>query len=233
VVAVVAAAALAGSLWSRGGRTTDSPSAAPLTGVVVAIDPGHGGVDPGASSPDRQTQEEHLTLALALQLRAELERAGAVVVLTRETDADPSGLPWGHPDRYRNNLRARIEAGVRTGARAFVSLHMDSSRSRNDPRRGPDTFYGPRDAQQGEGVRLAAAIQHRFHEAFGVTDKVYPLNVYVLRENPVPAALIECAFLNNPQDLARIRDPSYQRALVQAIALGITDFVRGAPASRP
>jgi N-acetylmuramoyl-L-alanine amidase len=200
-----------------------------LRGVIVAVDPGHGGVDGGAVAPDRTSLEKHLTLQLAMLLRAELEEAGAVVVLTREGDHDPSHLPWRHPQRYRKNLEVRLQTGIAAGAQAFVSLHMDTSRVAREVRRGPNTFYGTRGAQAGAGRALAEAIQASFHSAFGVSAKAYPLNVYVLRENSVPAALVECAFLNNPEDLARIRDPAYQRALVRAMVVGIAAFVRATP----
>jgi N-acetylmuramoyl-L-alanine amidase len=200
-----------------------------LRGVVVAIDPGHGGVDGGAVSPDRKTLEKDLTLQLALRLRAALEAAGAVPVLSREGDYDPSRLPWRHPERYRRNLAVRLATGVEARAVAFVSLHVDITRATRETRRGPNTFYGTRGAQGGRGEALASAIQAEFHRALGVPAKAYPLNVYVIRENPVPAALVECAFLNNPEDLARIRDPAYQEALVRAIVLGLSAYLRAYP----
>ncbi len=216
-------AALGAFAWARAKQEPYPPD---LRGVVVAVDPGHGGVDGGAVSPDRTAVEKNLTLHIALLLRAQLEEAGAVVVLTRDGDHDPSRLPWRHPKRYRKNLEVRLQTGSAAGAGAFVSLHMDTSRAAAETRRGPSTFYGNRGAQAGAGKALAAAIQRGFHGAFGVSAQAHPLNVYVLRENDVPAALVECAFLNNPQDLARIRDPAYQGALVRAIVAGIGAYVR-------
>jgi N-acetylmuramoyl-L-alanine amidase len=202
-----------------------------LRGEVVVIDPGHGGVDGGAEAPGLRALEKELTLQVGLRLAAEVERAGAVAVLTRDADTEP-GAPGTGPDGRRGDLRARVEAAAQARAAAFVSLHMDSSRLAVEPRRGPASFYGPRGAQQGRGRRLAQDIQRRFHQAFGVDARAWPLNVYVLRENPVPAALVECAFLNNPDDLARILRPAYQEELVRAIAAGLADYL-GGPDRRP
>ena len=203
-----------------------------LKGVVVAIDPGHGGVDPGAASPGGQVKEKDLTLALALRLRAELEGAGAVPVLTRDGDHDPSRLPWRHPDRYRMNLRIRTATGAQAGAVVFISLHVDTTAAARGTRRGPSTYYGTKGAQAGAGEALASAIQAAFHTAFGVTPKAYPLNIYVLRENRVPAAMVEFGFLNNPEDLARLRDGAYQQALVRALVTGLGAYLRTSERSR-
>jgi N-acetylmuramoyl-L-alanine amidase len=217
--------ACGGGAWAAAARPD---TAAPLRGAVVLIDPGHGGVDGGAVAPDR-TLEKDLVLELALRLRAVLEADGAVPYLTRSADVDPSGLPWNQPGRSAASLRARVHMVVRTGASVFISLHLDSTTASTETRRGPDVFYGPDSARNPAGRALAQALQGRFHRVLGVTDKTYPLNVYVLRASPVPAALVEAAFLNNPEDLARIRNPTYQQALVQSIAAGIADFLRTHP----
>jgi len=214
----------AGGTWAAA-RARPLPTS-PLRGAIVLIDPGHGGVDGGAVAPDRQTLEKHLALDLALRLRATLETDGAVPYLTRSSDVDPSGLPWNRPGRSSASLRARVGMVVRTGAAVFVSLHLDTSGGRTESRRGPSAFYGPAAARHPEGAALAAALESRFHQAFGVTDRAYPLNAYVLRTSPVPAALVEAAFLNNPEDLARIRQPAYQVEVARAIAAGIADFLR-------
>ena len=85
-----------------------------LRDVVVAIDAGHGGKDPGAIGRRKKTREKHVTLAIARKLAAELrKRPGIRPVLTRDGD-------------YYLPLRRRTEIAARHGADLFVSIHADA-----------------------------------------------------------------------------------------------------------
>ena len=110
---------------------------------LVVIDPGHGGRDPGASSPFGATREKDITLALALAIRDDLARTGRVrVVLTREDDT------------YLD-LQERYGIARRLGADLFISIHADAA-PRNDQARGATVYTLSEVASDREAALLAA-----------------------------------------------------------------------------
>ena len=93
-----------------------------LRNKVVAIDPGHGGSDPGAIGV-RGSREKELNLILAMKVKTILENAGAKVLMTRIDDIDVSS-----PDASdRDELRARTMVGNNNRADIFISIHHNSS----------------------------------------------------------------------------------------------------------
>ncbi|MEA1015451.1 N-acetylmuramoyl-L-alanine amidase [Sphingosinicella sp. LY1275] len=110
---------------------------------IVVIDAGHGGRDPGATSPFGGRHEKDVTLALARAMRDELVRSGRVrVALTRDDD------------RYID-LRDRYEIARRVGASLFVSVHADAAPN-NDGARGATIYTLSEIASDREAALLAA-----------------------------------------------------------------------------
>ena len=110
---------------------------------IVVIDAGHGGRDPGATSPYGGRREKDVTLALARAIRDELVRSGRVrVALTRDDD------------RYVD-LRDRYEIARRVGASLFVSVHADAAPN-NDGARGATIYTLSEVASDREAALLAA-----------------------------------------------------------------------------
>jgi N-acetylmuramoyl-L-alanine amidase len=110
---------------------------------IVVIDAGHGGRDPGATSPFGGRREKDVTLALARAMRDELVRSGRVrVALTRDDD------------RYID-LRDRYEIARRVGASLFVSVHADAAPN-NDGARGATIYTLSEVASDREAALLAA-----------------------------------------------------------------------------
>ena len=105
---------------------------------LIVIDPGHGGSDPGSLNPAYGLTESQLTLQISRRLAADLKRQGWQVELTRDGDYDV-GDPNG-PDSAE--LQARCDVANASGARLFVSVHINSSvssaRVSTTPRSSPD-----------------------------------------------------------------------------------------------
>ncbi|WP_114954747.1 N-acetylmuramoyl-L-alanine amidase [Sphingosinicella terrae] len=122
------------------------PSVTPARGAdppLVVIDPGHGGRDPGASSPVADIREKDVTLALARAMRDALARSGRVrVALTRDED-----VYLGLPDRYA--------VARRLGADLFISVHADAAPA-NDQARGATIYTLSEVASDREAAALAA-----------------------------------------------------------------------------
>lgn len=215
---------------------------------VIVIDPGHGGVDPGAVRDT--TTEKELMLGVALSLREALRRMGGVeVILTRETDVFVS-------------LTGRVALAHQVGADAFVSLHADSLSE--GQARGATVYTLSDEASDAASAQLAA--QHDRSDIIagldlsGTDDEVAavlmdlarvetvprtdtlaralidamnaaggPMNkrprreasFSVLKSADIPSVLVEIGFLSDNRDLVNLRDPVWRAGMVDALARGI------------
>ena len=221
---------------------------------MIAIDPGHGGRDPGAISPSG-VFERTITLQVGLALRDTLLASGIYdIVMTRDTD-----------DEYVP-LRERVERARVAGATLFLSLHADANPSASV--RGASVYTLSNTASDREAAMLAAR-ENRADALNGVhmdpedgimatilidlaqrvthTDSnimaellvdrlgtVTPLLVNTHREAgfavltapDLPSVLIELGHLSSPEDEALLTDPLHQALLVSAISAAIDDYHR-------
>jgi len=182
----------------------------PLAGMVVLVDPGHGGWDPGAVVSG--TKEKELTLQVGLLVKELLEQRDAKVVMTRSTDEHFSRT-------VREDLRQRVALVEEHKADLYLSLHANKDSCNCW---GAQTFY-----QKGglpEGKVLAMAIQGRLRETTPTTRHALPGDFYVLRNAKVPAVIVEMGFLTNPDEHRRLLEPVYQKTVAAAIAEGVESY---------
>jgi len=184
-----------------------------LKGVVVVVDPGHGGDDPGAVVAG--TKEKYLVLDIAKALKQMLEEQGARVILTRDADVDLGG-------RTREELGKRVAMVGQHRAQTYVSIHANKDGCKCW---GAQTFYAKHGGRP-EGKQLAVAIQQRLRQMTPTTREALPADLFVLRESPVPSAMVEVGFLTDGAERQRLQDPLYQHKLATAVALGLADFFR-------
>lgn len=187
-----------------------------LRNKLIAIDPGHGGSDPGAIGRLMGTREKTITLAISLQVKALLEQAGAKVAMTRTTDVDVS-----NPNASdREELQARASVGNDAKADIFLSIHINASRSETVG--GTTTYYfwkSPYDSY------LAQALQDNLLKSCGLSSLgTRTANFYVLKNTRMPAALVELAFISNPQEERILNSPDFQQKAALGIVKGLDDF---------
>ena len=193
------------------------PSPEKVKGIVVCIDPGHGGSDPGAKSPYITLDEKDITLSIARMVYADLKRAGLSPVMTRYTDRDV--LSPEASDAME--LNARVEIAKKSKARAFVSIHINASP--NKYLDGLMTFY-----HKDIDYPLAFAIHSRLVRLGLFRDRgIRRADFYVLRKSTMPAVLLELGFLTNRGDAMKLASLTVRRKLAKAIALGIIDYLTG------
>jgi len=238
------------------GPARPTPTPAPERALVVSrtgprpivIDPGHGGDDIGAQSPDGLTEKE-LTLAIARRLARTLESRGHAVRLTRDGDQSRALTD-------RTALANRLEAPV------FVSLHANASIFSSVS--GAETYYMSLDGASdeaaaatadlenraggsaeerspldlilwdlaqaevlNESAELALAVQGRLNARLGSRDRgVKQAPFVVLTGATMPAILVEVGFLSNTSEAQKLIQPDYQQQLAEAVAAGIEDFLR-------
>ncbi len=263
---VARAASSAGSLPS--GRPAPPNALPPLVAqakidrlVVVAIDPGHGGEDPGATGPSG-LHEKDVVLAIAMQLRDRLNaNPNMRAMMTRDAD-------------FFVPLQERVKKARRVQADLFVSIHADAFLT--PEARGASVFAlsqggatstaarwmankeNASDLVGGTSVRVkdetvlrtmldmstTAQIKDSLKlggEVLGQIGKVGKLHkgsveqasFAVLKAPDVPSILVESAFISNPDEEKKLRDPAYQAQLVEALAVGIQRyFARNPPLAR-
>ncbi|MBP3966692.1 N-acetylmuramoyl-L-alanine amidase CwlD [Paenibacillus lignilyticus] len=197
----------------------------PLSGKVIAIDAGHGGVDGGAVSKQGMVEKD-LNLAIALQLRDYLQQAGAIVVMTREGDYDLAEEGTSKiSKRKTQDLVNRAKFVKDKNATMLLSIHMNSIPS---PRwSGAQTFFYP---NLPENAVLASLIQDEIRRNLANTERVAATvnSVYLLKAmDEVPSALVEVGFLSNPGEAARLADGEYQKKVAASIYQGVLRFTAG------
>lgn len=234
--------------WSLAAAAPPASLGVDKDSFIVVLDPGHGGVDPGAVRGP--TSEKDLMLGIGLALRDALRRTGEVeVVMTRDRDAFVS-------------LPGRVALAHQVGADAFVSLHADALQY--GQARGATVYTLSEEASDVASAQLAA--QHDRSDIMagvdlsGTDDEVAgvlmdlarietrprtdalaatltsemaaangPMNkrprreaaFSVLKSADIPSVLIEVGFLSDARDLANLRDPVWRAIMVEAIAAGL------------
>ncbi|WP_371371208.1 N-acetylmuramoyl-L-alanine amidase [Sporomusa aerivorans] len=183
-----------------------------LRGKVIVVDPGHGGSNPGAT--DNGTREADNNLAVSLKLKEKLTKAGAKVVMTRETDRTvaPEGSTLGQ------ELEARVDIAEANNADIFVSVHSNSN---PDPSLyGAMTFFS-----SGKSSQLALAVQDSIIKETNANDKgTSSATFYVLRNTSMPSILVEMGFVSNPGEARQLQDDSYRNKIAQGIFSGIVKY---------
>jgi N-acetylmuramoyl-L-alanine amidase len=181
---------------------------APSGRVVVVIDPGHGGRDPGAVGIGG-LQEKQVIFPISLRVAELLEQQGVTVVMTRRTDTTVA-------------LQERAAIANRAQGTVFVSIHANAiSMSRPDVN-GIETYFSSE-----SGRRLAATLQASMLAATGMRDRgVKQARFLVLRQTTMPAALVEVGFVTGAQDAPRLADPAWRETMAQAIARGILQYLQ-------
>lgn len=208
--------------WSNPPRPGGQGTGRPLVGLVIVLDPGHGGSDLGAVGVGG-LKEKDLNLALALTLRDELERHGARVILTRDRDVEVAGSPDAPTEV---ELGARVRIAEENGANLFLSLHHNAMADVDAARRAHGThiyYYRPhsRPLAQFSAEPLAGAIGESEHMALW-------RSFNVTRQTRMPAILVESNFISNPELEQRMLQPDYLPQAARGLRVGIEAFLRAA-----
>lgn len=190
--------------------------------VQVMIDPGHGGYDPGVKSA--LYKEANITLALAKLLQADLQKRGISSALTRETDTDYADNGQRGKQAKRADLGKRIDMTNEKNAQLFISLHCNNSSAAT--RGGAEVFYNdvPGAKDLGENVQKALWAMPNMSKRDAKT-----ADYYLLRNQKIPALIVECGYLNISADRVRLTTPTSQAKLAAAIADGIERYLKENP----
>lgn len=188
--------------------------------VIIVIDAGHGGSDPGKVGVSG-TEEKDINLEIALKLRDELEKQGFEIVMTREED---TGLEdKGAKSVKVSDLKNRVEIIEEARPAMAISIHQNSYT--DSAVSGAQVFYYGNSAQ---GEALALALQESLIENVDPSNTRAPKeneSYYLLKNTSVPTVIVECGFLSNPAEEALLCDGDYQDQIVEAIYEGIVNYL--------
>lgn len=208
------------NVTERMAMTTIDAMSWSLSNKVIVVDPGHGGIDPGAKGTTG-LEEKEITLAVAKKLKTLLSQAGAVVVMTRETDTDLSDPELsGYTVRKRQDLKRRAQIANDKKANVYIAIHGNSFPQ--SQYRGAQVFY-----QRGSepSKLLADSIQAEFIETLKNTDRVAKEDTFItIRETNMPAVISEIGFLSNPQEEKLLKDPAYQDKIAWSVYAGLVKY---------
>lgn len=183
--------------------------------MIIGIDPGHGGFDPGAIG-QMGTMEKDITLAISLLVSEALRDAGLGVVLTRTADTTV-----GNIRDVNKELEARTYLFNNVKVDYAVSVHINSSLNRE-----ADYISTFIQGRGGEAEKLAEKIQTKLVDVTGWSDGgIRVLNLHMTRVTKMPAVVVECGFISNLKQEEQLRDPIVQNKIAQAIAEGILDYL--------
>ena len=219
--------------------------------LIVAIDAGHGGEDPGAIG-HRRLQEADVTLGIAKKLKAQLDlMPGISAVMTRTGD-------------YFIPLRNRIDIARRYQADLLISIHCNASRDRDatgteiyflsltgatdeaarsvaeaenaadlvggvSPVTGGDLLDILFDLRQNDTIRRSSELAEVLIDAVGADSRLVPRGVkqagfVVLKAPEIPSVLVEAAFVTNAREAAILRDSHFQTKFAEMLAEGIETY---------
>lgn len=240
----------AAPLPTRAGTPSAAPPDPAAGPTIVVIDPGHGGADNGAVGPGG-TMEKDVALSVARKLRAILQSSfGYQVFLTRDRDQE---LGLDERTATANNYKADVFLSIHANssrARAaagnevyFLSYQASDEESRrlamlegaavpaSTPGSGSDLALILWDMAQAEHLEESSVLATRLEEELAKASgseargvKQAPFRVLV--GATMPAALVEMAFISNPEEEKQLASDAYQGRVAAALARGVTRFAR-------
>lgn len=206
------------SMYASQGVTALSdtmPVSALIDRPTVVLDPGHGGEDGGAVSPNG-VHESDLNLAIGLRTRDLLRFLGIQVVMTRETDTSIHSPEAGTiTEKKVSDLKNRVRIVSESGGAVLVSIHQNMfAQSKYS---GTQVFYadtdGSRELAETLQAQFAAKLDPSNHRKAKLCE-----NVYLLNQITCPGILVECGFLSNPREESLLQTEVYQKKLAAVLA---------------
>lgn len=192
--------------------TTPSPTPdlprIPNSRIVVAIDPGHGGSDPGAVGRGG-LKEVDVVLPIGLQVSSILQRQGVQVVMTRRDDREVE-------------LEPRVQIAEQANANLFVSIHANAISMDRPEVNGLETYY-----YSDAGARFGRVIHNTIVQTMGSQDRgLRQARFYVIRNTSMPAILIEVGYVTGAQDAPNLSNSAWRTRMAEAIARGILQYIQ-------
>lgn len=212
---------LCAAYWGSAATTAIAQKIPLSRAYTVIIDAGHGGVDGGATSCSGKLESAY-NLEIALRLNDLLHLLGVHTKMVRTTDISVYTQGETISAKKVSDLKNRVKLVNETENALLLSIHQNTfSDSRYS---GAQVFYSP----NGESQLLANNLQNSLIQALnpGSNRQCKRADgIYLMEHIEATGVLIECGFLSNPQEDAKLRDQTYQQQLSCVIAATVCNFL--------
>lgn len=189
----------------------------PLLGVIVTVDPGHGGRDPGTMYGT--IKEKDLNLEISKKLEEELIKNGAIVYMIRDSDIDLSSIY--DSKKKRGDLYRRLLKIKENKSDLYISIHINWYE--NSKHRGAEVLYNTINPNN---KILAEKIMKQFKTNQKSKRNIKKTNLYMYKNTTTPGVLVETGFLSNPYERGLLQSKDYQEKLAYSITEGIKDYLK-------
>ncbi len=201
-------------------KSTDASMHMPVKTVV--IDPGHGGEDGGAVNDDGLL-EKNLNLSISKAVADLLNFLGYDIKLTRVDDNDLSNGEATIHSRKVADMKKRLEIYNSSDDNVVISIHQN--KFTDSKYSGTQIFYSPNtenSRQLAENIKLSikSLLQPDNERETKAADK----GIYLLKNAKVPAVIVECGFISNPEECKKLKDVNYQKQISHCIVLGFLEY---------
>ena len=193
---------------------------------IIVLDAGHGGMDGGCSSAEG-VPEKGINLNILLNLRDLLRVSGYEVAVTRDTDRSihDSGIE-GIANQKSSDMDNRLAIFNEHSNAVCLSIHQNQF---TDPKSsGAQMFYAPTNK---ESEKLAQKLQNSFHTRIQPDNdreiKQCGKELFLCYFCKNPTVMVECGFLSNPEEAAKLTDEAYQRQVAFTIYAGLQEYLAG------
>ncbi len=206
--------------------SADPVSITQETSPIAVIDPGHGGEDGGASSGD--FLEKHMNLDIALTLSDIFTLFGYDVMLTRTED----NLLYDYYNDLEDytgkkktyDLKNRLRIAEESGAELFIGIHLNQFPKAQY--KGLQVYYSPNTDESG----IAASLIQSYAKKYLMPDneretKRANQSIYILKRITLPAVLVECGFMSNPEELQLLSTKDYRNRLAAVIFASSSEYL--------
>lgn len=192
--------------------------------LVLVIDPGHGGFDPGAVAADG-TAESLINLAVGLQMEELAQLLGIPSDMTRREDVSTENEVNASVRQRKNaDLKNRVEQVNSVSGGMLVSLHQNSL-PQVPSVHGAQVFYGEAEGSQALAETVQAALNSTINDRAKEV-KAAGSGVYLLKNAQIPAILVECGFLSNSDETALLNTQTHQTRLALTILSAVLQHMR-------
>lgn len=209
------------AMWGSRTTTTIAQNRPVERENTIVIDAGHGGIDGGATSCSG-VLESKLNLDIALKLEAIMQLLGFDTVMIRTTDTSIYTEGNTIASQKVSDLKERVRIVNETPNAILISIHQNTF---PDGRySGAQVFYSGAENSR----ELAQAMQTNFNQTLcrGSNRKIKKANgVYLMQNINATGVLLECGFITNPEEEAKLRSDEYQIKLCCVIASTVSSFL--------
>lgn len=188
-----------------------------LSGTVILIDAGHGGMDGGAIGYKTKVCEAEINLSIALKLEKALENCGAKAIMTRNDSEALANSKSADMQKRREMIRTSEQD-------ITISIHQNSFPDHLVS--GPQTICAPGSEK---GLELATVIQEELVATLK-PEKAREImlgNYFIVNSGEAPAVIVECGFISNETEELLLQEEAHQEKIVEAIVFGIGRYLGG------